>query len=262
MKKLLIVLAGLLVVIAGAVYFVSSNLDGIVKAAIENYGSQATQTKVSVASVKLKLREGSGSISGLDVGNPSGFADPSIFRLGDISVKLDTSTVTKNPVVIDDLSISAPQVFYEIDKAGKANLDALKRNLDASTGTSSASSSGPGESSGGGIKLIIRHLVVDGGKASLRIAALGNKPMSVDLPRIVMTDVGKKSGGASALEVAQLLTKKMLGNVQGAVTKAGVQQYIGKSVDQLKQNLNKGVMDKVGGAGGQLGGAVKGLLGK
>jgi len=268
MKKLMIIVAVLLIVVVGALFFGWSSLDAIIKTAIETYGSQATQTQVSVASVKMKLQDGAGTISGLNVGNPKGFADANIFQLGAISTKIDTSTVTRNPVVVDELIISAPQVFYEIDKSGASNLDALKRNLAASSSPSSAPAA---EKPAGGdtIKVVIRRLVVEGGQASLRIAALGNKQQSVSLPRIQLMNVGKKSGGATALEVAQLLSNTMLKNVQGAVMGAGVQQYLGKSVDELKKNLQKGALNKLGGslggksgsAKGQLGGAIKGLLG-
>jgi hypothetical protein len=265
MKKLLIGVVVFLLVVVGAVIFVGSKLDGIVKTAIETYGSQATQTQVSVAAVKIKLRDGAGSISGLNVGNPKGFTDPDIFKLGSISTKIDTSTVTKNPVVIDEITISSPQVFYEIDKQGASNLDALKQNLAGSSSSSSTSSSE--ESSGGKqIKVIIHKLVVEGGQANMRIAALGEKQQTVNLPRIELTDIGQKSGGATALEVAKELSNAMLKNVQGAVMQAGVQQYLGKSVDMLKQGavgkLGGAIGGAAGGAGGQLGGAINSLLGK
>lgn len=268
MKKVLIGVVIFLLIVVGAVVFVGSKLDGIVKTAIETYGSQATQTQVGVASVKIKLRDGAGSISGLTVGNPKGFTDPDIFKLGSISTKIDTSTVTKNPVVIDEINISSPHVFYEIDKKGTSNVDVLKRNL-ASSSSSSGSSSGT-SSSGKQIKVIIHKLVVDGGQANIRIAALGSKQQTVNLPRIVMTDIGKKSNGATAMEVAKQLSNAMLKNVQGAVMKAGVQQYLGKSVDMLKQGaasklggaLGGAAGGSTGGVGGKVGGAINNLLGK
>jgi len=257
MKKLLIAVVALLLVVAGGLFFVWSSLDGIVKTAIETYGSEATKTEITVADVKLKLEEGSAMIGGLNVANPKGFTDKHIFRLGAISTKIDTATVTKNPVVIDELIISSPEVFYEIDHAGASNVDALKRNL----GASSSAAASDKQASGEEVKVIIRRLVVEGGKASLRIAALGGQEKSVTLPRILLTDIGKKSGGATGMEVAQILSSAMLKNVQGAVAGAGMQQYLGKSADMLKQ----GGMDTLGGAAGssagQLGGAVKGLLG-
>jgi len=270
MKKILIAVSVLLLIVVGAVVYVGSNLDGIIKTAIETYGSEATQTAVRVADVKINLQDGAGSISGLNVGNPKGFADTNIFKLGSISTKIDTASLTKNPIIIDELVISAPQVFYEIDKAGASNVDALKRNLAASSPASSSAK--PAEKSSGGeeMKMVIHKLVVESGQANVRIAALGDKQQSVNLPRIQLTDIGKKSNGATAMEVAQVLSDAMLKNVKGAVMGAGVQQYLGKSVDELKQNLQKGAMDKLGGAvggaaggaGDQIGGAINGLLGK
>lgn len=117
--------------------------------------------------------------------------------------------------------------------------------------------------------MVIRRLVVEAGQANMRIAALGDRQQSVNLPRIQLTDIGRKSNGATAMEVAQVLSDAMLKNVKGAVLGAGMQQYLGKSVDALKQNLQKGALDKLGssvggaagGSGEQLGGAIKGLLG-
>lgn len=43
MKKLLIAVGVLLLVVAGALIFAWSSLDGIVKTAIETFGSQATE---------------------------------------------------------------------------------------------------------------------------------------------------------------------------------------------------------------------------
>lgn len=98
----------------------------------------------------------------------------------------------------------------------------------------------------------------------MRIAALGDKQQTVNLPRIVMTNIGKRSGGATATEVAQQLSSKLLGNVKGSVASLGVNQYIGKSADAFKAQA----LDKVGGAGGVIGGAaggagdaIKGLFG-
>lgn len=244
---------GLLIVVIAGLVFVWSNLDGIVKDAIQTYGSEATKTRVTVADVKLKLESGHASISGLNVGNPSGFSDPNIFELGEISVKVDISTMNQNPIIIDEIIIKAPAVVYEINKLGVSNVDVLKKNLGVSE-SSSDSSSGGDE-----VKMIIRKLVVEGTKAKVRIAALGGKDQSVSLPAIRLKDVGKKSGGATAAEVAQILSSKLLGNVKNSVAKIGVNKYLGKGADAFKQ----GALDKIGaGVGGAAGDAMKGLFGK
>lgn len=254
MKKLLIGIGILLAILVAGLFYVWTNLDNIVKTAIVNYGSEATKTAVRVDGVKINLQAGTAAITGLSVANPVGFTDPYIFKLGMISTKIDTTSLSKNPLVIDEIDISAPAVFYEINKAGVANVDVIKKNLGVGSGGSESSSSG-----GNQLKMIIRRIVVDGSSAKVRIAAL-NKEQSVTLPKIVMTDVGKKSNGATAAEVAQQLADRMLANVQGSVAKIGVNQYLGKSAESIKQQMQKSMGGTTG--NGNVGNALKGLLGK
>lgn len=262
MKKVLIGIGVLLVLLVGGVAYIWSNLDEIVKSAIETFGSEATKTTVSVAEVKLKLEAGEASIAGLKVGNPAGFIDPNIFELGKISTKIDINSLDKNPIVIDEIIISAPAVYYEINKAGSSNADVLKKNL--GSGSGSAESSQASSSGGEELKMIIRKLVVEGTSAKVRIAALGGAEQTLKLPRIEMTDVGKKSGGATAAEVAKTLSSRLLDNVKGAVAGAGLNKYIGKSADEFKKQAaeaTKKLGGSVGGVGGDAGSAIKGLLG-
>ena len=74
MKKIILGLfLVILIAIAGGLYYVLSNLDALVEAAIEKHGSEATQTAVLVDSVKIDLASGAGGISGLTIANPKGF---------------------------------------------------------------------------------------------------------------------------------------------------------------------------------------------
>ena len=257
MKKTMIGVAVLAVIVIAAVLFLLSNLDNIVKGAIEDYGSEATKTSISVANVSIKLEAGEASISGLNVGNPDGFSDPNIFELGKITTRIDTSTINQNPIVIDEILISAPTVVYEINQSGLSNVDILKKNLGSGGGQSSSSS----ESGGEELKMIIRKLVVEDSTAKVRIAALGDKQQTVNLPRIVMTDVGKKTGGATAAEVANQLSSRLLGNVKGSVASLGVNQYLGKSADAFKAEALDNAGSAIGGATGGATDAVKGLFG-
>jgi len=271
MRKLLIGVAALAVIIVGGLLFVWSNLDGIVKDAIQTYGSEATKTQVSVADVKLELEAGKASFSGLTVANPTGFTEPNIFSLGKISTKIDVSTIRQNPIVIDEIIISAASVIYEINKAGMSNVDVLKKNLGA--GDSAKAKPADKADSDEELKMIIRKLVVEGSKAKVRIAALGDAEQTVNLPRIQLTDVGKKSGGATAAEVARILSSRLVGNVKGAVASLGVNRYLGKSADLFKKgaldqlgnvggSVGKNVTESLGGAAGSADDAVKGLFGK
>jgi len=256
MKKVAIGAVALLVVLAGVIFFVWSSFDEIVKTAIETYGSEAIGTPVRVADVKIRLESGEGSISGLRVGNPAGFHAANIFELGLIRTKINTDTVMQNPIVIDEIVIRSPAVFYEINKTGVSNVDVLKKNLGKAGGGAAAEKSGGEE-----LKMIIRKLVVEDGKVMVRIAALGKKEQTVTLPPIRLTDVGKKSGGVTAMEVAQILSKRMVKNVQGSVAVLGVKRFLGRPVEAVGE-VGGALGSAVGEVGGKVGGALKGILGK
>ena len=75
--------AALIVVIGGASIFLLSNLDGLIKEAVEKVGTEATQAKVTLNEVSISIKSGSGELRGLNVANPKGFKTPSAFELGD-----------------------------------------------------------------------------------------------------------------------------------------------------------------------------------
>ena len=76
MKIKSILLLGVLVVAlgaGGALYYVYSNLNEIVRTAIEEYGSEVLGTSVTVEDVSLSLTEGRGQITGFRIAEPRGF---------------------------------------------------------------------------------------------------------------------------------------------------------------------------------------------
>lgn len=243
MRKIIFAIIALVAVGIGAgVAFLTSNLDSIVKKVIETAGSEVAGVKVTVGEVKISLSEGKASISGLSVANPSGFTTPNAFKLGAISVALDTGSLTGNPIVVKDISVAAPEVTYEMGANGTTNIDAIQKNVAAKTGGGGGKSADSGE----GKKLVIDRLGISKGNVTLATAIPGVKS-SATLPDIVLTGIGKKSGGASAGEVAaqvmDALTKSAL--------KAGQSMGLGSVGDAVK-----------GAVPGDVGGAVKGIFGK
>jgi hypothetical protein len=239
MKKKIIIFAvlALILVIAGTAVYVLTNLNSIVKAAIEKYGSQATKTAVRVSSVKIKLGNGEGAVLGLKVGNPPGFSFPSIITLDNIAVQIEVNSVTSTPIIIDNILISGPEVFYEMKENGTANVDVLKKNL---------TSSGPPpeeqqkkSSKGKEIRLTVRKLVFEKGSVHVRIAKLVDKPYTVELPRLELTDIGKH-GGATPAEIARIMATALAEETAKAVAKTQGERLLRKgSEDLLNKYLNK-----------------------
>jgi hypothetical protein len=237
-KKIIIfIVLAFILTVAGAAVYVLTNLDFIVKSAIEKYGSQATKTAVRVSSVKIKLRIGEGAVFKLKVANPSGFFSPSIITLDDISVRIDVNSVTSTPIVIDNILISGPEVFYELKEDGTANVDILKKNL---TTSGSPREEQPQKNlKGREIKLHVRKLVFEKGKVHVRIAKLVDKPYTVELPRLEMTDIGKH-GGATPAEIARIMVTALAEETARAVARTQGERLLRKGAeDLLNKYLNK-----------------------
>lgn len=267
--KILIALGVAGVLLAAAVFYLLSNIDRFVAGAIETYGSNATGTPVKVSSVKIKLKAGEGSISNLSVGNPGGFSTAKALSLGDIVIALDTGSITRDPVVIDKVMVSSPRITYEINKSGNANISEIKKSVEAFVRKTAASVEGKGPAGKGageeGRKLLIRSLVVDGGEIAVQVAALPGKPLSASLPRMELRNVGGK-GGSTPSEIAGQVLGPLLNQVTLAASRAGVSQYLGKGVGDVKKALEGKAREKLGVPGGEAAKgaeeAVKKLFGK
>jgi hypothetical protein len=259
LKKILIAVVALVVVAGAGLFFLYSNLDSILKAAIEKYGTEAAQAQVAVNAVSLSPTSGEGAISGLTVANPSGFSTPRAFELGNITLKVDTSTLTQNPVVIRQVLIQAPKVTYERGNSG-GNLEKLQQNVSAyagSQGAASSSGSGSASTSSGSSspasaekkdekKFIIEDLQMIDGQVTATASLLQGRQLSAKLPTIRMRDIGKDKGGATPAEISQrvigtlasesskvaiaelqkALPQLGLGNLGGSGTGGGVQERL------------------------------------
>ncbi len=242
MKKVLIIIAILVVLIAIGAYFLLSNLNSLVAKAIEKHGSSVTQTSVSVSGVEIKLRDGRGSIKGLHIANPKGFQARDAFSLGDITVDIDIKSVREDPIVIDEIRIQAPVVYAEATKSGSTNINELRKRVQAAT----AGSTGEGAESGGPTKRIrIKQFVFEKGSIEVDASALGVEKRTITLPEIRLSDVGG-TRGAPPNEIAKIvltaLAEKTASEVAGSEVNRLIEDQLGGSL----QNKAKELLDKIG----------------
>ena len=157
MRWILIGAAALVGIIVIFVIVTWSNLDSIIEAAIEKYGSEVTRVEVSLDEANIDPVSGEGALSGLTVGNPAGFETDNAFSLGQVKVGLDTSSLTGDTIVIREIVISRPHITYEMSSDG-SNVDTIQSNVDAFM-----ANQGGGESSGGeGPKVVVENLYIRG----------------------------------------------------------------------------------------------------
>ena len=264
MKKGLLIGGGVVAVaIAAVVIFLISSIDSLVKTAVEEFGSRATKTQVTLNEVDIST-SGIGVLRGFTMGNPAGFKTESAARLGEIRIDIDVGTITDDVVVIREIVITGPEITYELGSGG-SNIDVIRKNVEDFTGGAAKGGSGgerkaaAGEE--GGTRLIIENLYVRDGKINVSATFLEGKTMTIPLPAIHLKDIGKDKGGAAPGEVVV----KILAQISKSAGSAISSLDLGKAMDAAKQGVEgarKLLEEGAGGATGILGKGATGILEK
>ncbi len=227
-RKILIAAAAVVLILAGAVVFVLSNLDMIVKRAIEKYGSEATKTAVHVGSVSIRLTEGEGAVKGITVANPKGFSSDPVFALGLISMKIEPGSVTRDVIIVDHIRISGTHVVYEMDRSGHSNVDALKKNLGTSEGGQKKETAVRKKKEP---RVRIRKLVIEDSSVEVRAAQLGERPRTLALEKVELTDIGG-TGGATPEQAAKEVVTAIANEAAREAASAGAQRLLRKELEK------------------------------
>lgn len=251
-------------IIIGALVYVYSSLDSIVKAAVESIASDMTQTEVTLNEVEISPTTGEGALRGFRMTNPEGYQSDKAFQFDEISVKIDVTSLTEDVVRINEIRITAPNITYELGKDG-SNIDTINKNAQ---GYSAGDGDDSAEESGGeGPEFIVEHLYLNDGEVNITGGPLGDKEVGTALPDIHLTDIGKNDNGASPAEIIQAalgaVTKKISGTVSN-VDLSSVVEGLGegaKTVTDTVGGAAEGAGEGVKGAAEGAGEALKGLLG-
>lgn len=238
MKKIIIGLFLVIVIaIAGSVFYLFTNLDALIEAAIEKYGSEATQTSVLVDGVKINLSDGAAGITGLTVGNPTGYGFANAFSLGEIRVGIDLQSLQEEPYIINEITVLAPQVFVEINEDKKTNLNELKNNLTAGS-TDDAQDKKSESPAGEEPRLIIRRITFADGTIQAKVAALKNKEYELKFPSLDMSNLGG-SKGATATEIASEILKRLTDHASDIVKKDIIDAELNKLKDKAQKKIDE-----------------------
>lgn len=224
MKKILAaLLLAVVAVVGGVLWWLSGNLDGLVKDAIVNYGGAMTKAKVAVGGVTITPTDGKGVINELSIGNPAGFKTSHLMRVGRIEVEIDIGTVAKDVVVIRRIAVVAPDVIYEKGDT-MTNIDAIQKNI--------AAYLGPSDTSKPGKKLIVDELSIVNAKAQASAAFMNGKTVTVPLPDIHMKNVGRAKGGITPGELGQEVAAALKARLTGAVSFDRLMKSTGEALDK------------------------------
>jgi hypothetical protein len=255
MKKLkkIILVGGIAIVVLliVAVIIVATSLDSIVKKGVESYGPQITKTTVTLDSIHIGLLTGSAKVKGLVVGNPEGYKTPNAISVGLAEVGVNPFSVLSDKIVVRSIHVESPEITFEGGLGGN-NLSKIQENVNgvAAVGGPPATTTKAGGKPAQ--KIEVDDFLITGAKVHASITGLGGgKELTLDLPPIHLTDLGKGSDGLTPTE----LTHAMLSAITSATIKAVTDSAmnLGKGGEVLGKDAGK-TMDKITkGLGGLLG---------
>ncbi|MBI5791344.1 MAG: hypothetical protein HZA63_07705 [Rhodocyclales bacterium] len=230
MKKAAIVLLVLAIAIGAAGYWLSGNIDHMVRDAIASYGSAMTRAKVSVGDVAISTTSGKGSIRRLEIGNPSGFKTSHALKVERIDIAIDVGTIAKDVIIIHSIIIDGPDVIYEKGE-GTTNFDAIQKNIAAYLGPTDKGKKDTGP------KLIVEALTISNTKAHASAAFMGGKTLTVPLPDISLRNVGKSRGGITPGELGQEIAAALKSKLTGSVNFDRLLKSTGQALDKAGDSI-------------------------
>lgn len=244
MKKIILsLLAIIILVLGGITYYALSNLDAIVKTAIEKVGSDVTGSTVSVAGVSITLKEGRGEISGLHLANPKGFDSAHLFHLD--KVALDLGNVFGDVIIIDEVLIDGANIIAE-QKGQTTNLQALLDNIEKNSSapdeTKTETKTAEEDNSSEPIRLMIKKFSFINNKASLETEQWD--PQVLKVPNIVMTNLGDEKVGLTPEQLSTEVINRLTKSIEKAAKEALKEKAKEEAKKALTEQLDKNLSDK------------------
>lgn len=242
MKKLLVIggiLVGLGLVGAVVTAFFLGN---IVTAGVNRFGPQITQTTVKLGGASISPLSGSGTLSNLVVGNPKGWSDADLCSLGKIHIAMQPFSILGDHVIIDEVTIEAPEFNYET-KIVASNVGDLLKNIEALTGGSSGAQATT--KTGTPIKFEVKKFRLQNGWVRLGV---GPTALKLPMPPVALDDLGTAQGGITSDQLVFAVMRSVTPSVIAATAQA-----VGKLVPTTGAATVEGLKNA--------GSAIKGLFG-
>jgi uncharacterized protein involved in outer membrane biogenesis len=236
MKKIIVRILVVAVVLILALFIVAGMfLDSIIKKGVETAGPAITKTDVRLDGVSLSVFSGKGTIKGLFVGNPAGYKTASAIQVGEATVRVKPGSLMSNKIVVESVSVVAPDITIEGGLKDN-NLTKILENVQsfsgATTNTTQTGAQKPTK------KIQVNDLLITGGRVNVSLGLLAGKSVTVPLPEIHLTDLGKNSDGITPAELAQTVMKNIIEGALSGATKAV--SNIGGGVTDAAKSLGEG----------------------
>lgn len=242
------VLALLVAVVAVVVVVGLKNLDAIVKAVVEEVGTEVTGTQVTLSAAEIGIKEGRAELRGLGIANPEGFSDALLLSVGKVAVDIDPMSLTKDVIVIDEVILSEISFLAEQKELTKTNIEALLKNLESgSTGSGETEKvqDGSAQTESTDVLLAVRKFVFE--KSEVKLVSDEWGDLTIPLPPISLQNLGTPENGLTPEQLAQRAMKPVLAqvkkNVAGQLKELAKDKVEEKAKQELQKQLDKNLSE-------------------
>ncbi|HEX5420891.1 MAG TPA: hypothetical protein VFY39_12900 [Gammaproteobacteria bacterium] len=217
--------------------YVTGRFTPTIIAAIESYGEQATGTNVQLQDADISLTQSQGTLSGLTIASPQGFGARPALAVDKILVDLDLGSLVGRVATVNDVSITGATLNVE-QMGTRNNLKELLDHLEQQDTGAAPKSSEPEQ------RVIIDHFKLSGGKITLTSDLFKGEQM-IDLPDVVVNDVGRAAGGIGFSEAASQLLTPILQAAQTAVEQKLKNAATESAKEKAEESAKKKLQDQL-----------------
>ncbi|HLF22862.1 MAG TPA: hypothetical protein VI565_02995, partial [Burkholderiales bacterium] len=174
----------------------------------------------------------------VSVANPEGFSSHDLLKLKEITLDIDVASLNRDPIVIDGVTIAAPEVRVEVNANAQTNVSVVKSNVEKYQG-----STVPRErKEGGGFekRFVIEKFVFEEGTVQLDATAVGVEAEDLELPPVRLSDVGGPNGDTPD-GIGKTVSRAFLGAISNVVTNEVRKRAAEKAKEQAGDAAKKAI---------------------
>jgi hypothetical protein len=258
MKALKIIIGLVIVVVIAVVVIGLQNINGLVKAAIEEVGTDVIGTQVRLQSANIEITDGRGELNQLSIANPNGFSNTSAFELGKVVLQVDPSSITSDVIVIKEVFISGANLLAEQKGLTETNLQALLNNVTGAAGSSSTDSNSTASTTESNSAVLFAVEKFTFSDSNLKVVTEKWGDFNLTLPAISLKNIGSKDKGLTPEQLTEAMIQPILKSAEKSVKQNIEKMAKNKAKEKLQEKLN----DKLGSGKVEQLNQLKSLFGK
>jgi len=228
-RGLTIIIAMFLLIFCAVIVTIYVSIGSVISEAVQKRMEVITQTPVAVGEVDYSANTGLTSIASVQINNPAGFTQEAAIQFGKVELWIDPQTLNTPVIHIKAVSISNPEVAYEI-KNDTDNLRKLRQQIEYSLRNNQPRA---------GDKLFyVENITFEPGTLVITSKNLTGKRSTSALSKISIPAIGSNAEGVTAERLAYEMILPLLRETTLSALNTDL------PLDDQARNLLNGALDE------------------